>query len=77
MPRIQNSLETALIGKRMRLWRQRKGMSQTVLADFVSVSYQQIQKYERGENELSVHAMKKIATALGVRPCEICGCCDE
>jgi len=77
MPRLPKNRETYEVGNRIKNVRIRQNISQGILAPMIGVSYQQLQKYERGINNISVPTMKKIAAALGVRPCEICGCCDE
>ena len=77
MPRIHNLFETIAIGDRLRALRKDRNISQSDLAVLIDVSYQQLQKYESGRTALTVPAMKVIAAALGVKPCEICGCCDD
>lgn len=52
------------IGARMRLRRKSLGISQGVLSDRVGVSFQQIQKYERGANRVSGSMLVAIANAL-------------
>ncbi len=52
------------IGARMRLRRKSLGISQSVLSDRVGVSFQQIQKYERGANRVSGSMLVSIALAL-------------
>ena len=52
------------IGARMRLRRKSLGISQGVLSDRVGVSFQQIQKYERGANRVSGSMLVAIAAAL-------------
>lgn len=52
------------IGGRIRLARKAIGKSQTALAANVGVTFQQIQKYERGDNRVSVTRMCEIAAAL-------------
>jgi transcriptional regulator with XRE-family HTH domain len=42
------------------------GMSQQKLADNLGVSFQQLQKYERGENRIGAGRLLVVATALGV-----------
>jgi transcriptional regulator with XRE-family HTH domain len=42
------------------------GMSQTDLGTAVDVTFQQIQKYERGINRVSASTMERLAGALGV-----------
>ncbi|RMB05058.1 helix-turn-helix domain-containing protein [Eilatimonas milleporae] len=53
------------IGRRIRRFRKLLGLSQTVLAESVGLSYQQIQKYETGANRLSGGRLYLIATVLG------------
>ena len=54
------------IGSIIREMRKASGMSQTRLADKVGVSYQQIQKYEKGSSKLSVPRLLQIADIFGV-----------
>jgi len=77
MPRISNTTNAAEIGRRLRTLRTERRVSQTALGLMINVTYQQVQKYEKGSNGFSVSTMKMIAAALDVKPCEICGCCDE
>ena len=55
-----------LVGQRVRAYRLNCGMSQTVLGKKVGVTFQQIQKYERGVNRIGSGRLKRIATILGV-----------
>jgi transcriptional regulator with XRE-family HTH domain len=54
------------IGDRIRARRMTLGMSQTDLGAAVDVTFQQIQKYERGINRVSASTMERLAGALGV-----------
>ncbi|MFG1270807.1 helix-turn-helix transcriptional regulator [Xanthobacter sp. DSM 14520] len=54
------------IGARMRLARMRKGLSQERLGEAVDVTFQQIQKYERGVNRVSASTIVKVAKFLNV-----------
>lgn len=56
------------IGKRLRCLREAKRVSQTELADFVGVSFQQVQKYEKGDNRIGGSMFYNIALALRVTP---------
>lgn len=56
------------VGLRVRAKRKEVGMSQTALADAIGLTFQQIQKYERGFNRISASRMVAIARALGVPP---------
>ena len=52
------------IGLRIRSYRKEKGLSQTELAERIGKSLRTIQKYERGEIEMSVAVLNLIATVL-------------
>ena len=54
------------IGARLKLRRVKLGLSQQVLADFLGVTFQQIQKYENGTNRLSVAKIQMICEYLMV-----------
>ena len=54
------------IGGLIRQIRKSSGMSQMLLAEKIGISYQQVQKYEKGKSRLSVSRMKQISGALGV-----------
>ena len=47
----------AMVGARVRLLRERRKMSQTALGEAIGVSFQQVQKYERGANRISASAL--------------------
>ncbi len=47
------------------------GMSQMKLAEKVGVSYQQIQKYEKGSSTLSFRRIATSAAALNVEPAQL------
>ena len=50
----------------MRAYRLARRMSQSALAEKVGVTFQQIQKYERGTNRIGSSRLKKLSTVLGV-----------
>lgn len=52
------------VGDRLRARRQARGFSQRKLGEKLGVSFQQIQKYERGTNRISVAALVRAAAAL-------------
>lgn len=54
------------IGSEIKRIRKSIGISQMKLAEKVGVSFQQIQKYERGVNKISAEMIQRIAMALGV-----------
>jgi transcriptional regulator with XRE-family HTH domain len=54
------------IGARVRMRRILVGMSQEKLGDALGITFQQIQKYEKGTNRISVSRLHQIAGILGV-----------
>ncbi len=54
------------IGSRVALLRSASGMSQTVLAEALGISFQQVQKYEAGKNRIGAGRLRAIADRLGV-----------
>ena len=54
------------IGLKIRMLRQQAGLSQEKLAEMISVSYQQLQKYEAGLTTLNVLKLQQIAESLSV-----------
>jgi len=55
-----------LVGQRIKAARKLQKLSQTELAHGVGVSYQQIQKYEKGDNRVSASMLYDIAKFLNV-----------
>ncbi|HLH92104.1 MAG TPA: helix-turn-helix transcriptional regulator [Xanthobacteraceae bacterium] len=66
MPKRSPNSTDVLVGQNIRIARLQKNMSQTELGRHLSVSFQQIQKYEKGTNRVGASRMTQIATALGV-----------
>jgi transcriptional regulator with XRE-family HTH domain len=56
------------IGQKIRARRIYLRMSQTDVADALGISFQQIQKYERGANRVGASRLQQISDALGVSP---------
>src|SRR4051812_16510963 len=56
------------IGARVRERRLALGLTYRQVADRIGVTYQQVYKYEKGENCISVGCLHPIAQALGVGP---------
>jgi transcriptional regulator with XRE-family HTH domain len=54
------------LGRRIRLRRVEHDISQTELGDKIGVSFQQVQKYEKGVNRVGAARLQQIATALDV-----------
>jgi transcriptional regulator with XRE-family HTH domain len=55
-----------IVGKHIRLRRLSKGLSQTELGKRVGVTFQQVQKYEKGVNRVGASRLLKIAEVLEV-----------
>ena len=53
-----------IIGARMRTRRRQMGLSQSDLAERLGVSFQQVQKYERGANRVAASTLLTAAQAL-------------
>jgi|SRR6185503_4128928 len=56
------------VGNRVRSRRMAMGMSQTDLGDAVGVTFQQIQKYEKGTNRIAASRLHRLAELLKVDP---------
>jgi transcriptional regulator with XRE-family HTH domain len=54
------------MGRKIRLRRVEQRLSQSVLGEKLGVSFQQIQKYEKGANRVGASRLQQIATALDV-----------
>ncbi len=54
------------LGRRVRAQRLAVGMSQQELAGKLGISFQQVQKYEKGSNRISILRMRQIAKYLKV-----------
>jgi transcriptional regulator with XRE-family HTH domain len=54
------------IGKRIRALRLERGLSQTELGALLNVTFQQVQKYEKGANRVAAGRLQRIAEALEV-----------
>ncbi|WP_439476402.1 helix-turn-helix domain-containing protein [Brevundimonas sp.] len=55
----------AYVGARIGLRRSALGLSQSALAQQLGISFQQVQKYETGQNRISASRLHRAATILG------------
>jgi len=62
-----------IIGNRIRAYRIERGLSQEQLGIALKVSFQQIQKYEKGTNRLSATRLIETAKIMGVTPHDLLG----
>jgi transcriptional regulator with XRE-family HTH domain len=56
------------VGSRVRMRRLLLGLSQERLADQIGVTFQQVQKYEKGMNRIGASRLQKIAEVLSAQP---------
>ncbi|HXW24993.1 MAG TPA: helix-turn-helix domain-containing protein [Xanthobacteraceae bacterium] len=54
------------VGQRIRIQRLAAGLSQSELAERIGVTFQQVQKYEKGANRVGAGRLTKIARVLNV-----------
>jgi transcriptional regulator with XRE-family HTH domain len=56
----------AEIGRRVRTLRLQRGLSQTELGNLIKVTFQQVQKYEKGTNRIGASRLQQISHILQV-----------
>ncbi len=56
------------VGGRLRMRRTFLGMSQEKLGDALGLTFQQVQKYEKGTNRIGASRLQRLAEILNVRP---------
>lgn len=61
------------VGARIRLRRKALGITQSMLADALGLTFQQVQKYERGVNRISTGVLVKIAQRLDCQVSDLLG----
>jgi transcriptional regulator with XRE-family HTH domain len=60
------TLDDVEVGQRIRARRMAKGMSQTELGGLLGVTFQQVQKYEKGVNRVGAGRLVRVGEALEV-----------
>ena len=66
MPKKQANPVDAHVGHRVRLRRMLIGMSQERLGELLGLTFQQVQKYEKGINRIGAGRLFEVAEILGV-----------
>lgn len=61
------------IARRLKATRISQGMTQAELGRLIGVTFQQVQKYERGLNRVSASTLIKCAVALDTSVAALCG----
>ena len=69
MPR--KSAQLKILGEAIREYRKRAGLSQERLAEMAELHPVYIGKVERGEQWISLHALLRVAKAVGVKASEL------
>ncbi|MFT4162813.1 helix-turn-helix domain-containing protein [Shinella sp.] len=67
MTRAPNSIDVQ-VGEKIRIRRRLLGFSQAELASTIGITFQQVQKYEKGTNRVSASRLQQIAELLKVPP---------
>ena len=65
MKKNPNPIDT-FVGSRVRMRRLMVGMSQEKLADGLGITFQQVQKYEKGTNRIGASRLQQISRILQV-----------
>ena len=66
VPKKQANPIDAQVGNRVRLRRMLIGMSQEKLGELLGLTFQQVQKYEKGVNRIGAGRLYQVASILGV-----------
>lgn len=64
-PRKPDAVDVA-VGTNVRTWRIARALSQADLAKRLDITFQQLQKYETGQNRISTGRLAKAALVLGI-----------
>lgn len=54
------------IGRRLRFYRTTKGLTQAEVAAYLGISFQQVQKYENGKNQVSTAVIKRLCQLYNI-----------
>ncbi len=73
----QNVEKDAAIGSLIREARKSRGLSQMKLAEAIGVTFQQVQKYEKGSNRVALSTFLLICERLNFSPTELVGSVAE
>jgi len=73
MPRAITTTDPVdvFVGQRLRSERLARGMTQTDLGVAIGVTFQQVQKYEKGANRISASMLVRAASAMGIAAADL------
>jgi len=74
--RISDPID-AMVGAKIRIFRKNRKISQTELAERIGVTFQQVQKYEKGTNRVGSSRLSRIAAVLGISVGELFASSEE
>ncbi|GEM_PF-5195678 len=69
----QSTIHDIQAGQLLRLYRKKRKISQSQLADHAGVSFQQYQKYEKGQNRISIGRLFLLCDGLKIKPSRFIG----
>lgn len=69
---MEGDLQRA-VGRNLRRYRQERGLSQEAFADMVGVHRTYMGGLERGERNLTLRSVERIADLIGVNPIDLMG----
>ena len=64
------------MGRRIRLIRQQRGWSQEVLAELADLNRSYVGAVERGEHNIGIDTIERLAFALDITMCRLVGCVE-
>ena len=73
MPRIRQKEMDAYVGSRIRELRISRGLSRLGLSKYIGVTHQQIQKYEKGTNSVSICLLSQLSDIFKISTDSILG----
>lgn len=62
-----------IIGRNLRRWRLERELTQTELGDYLGLTFQQVQKYEKGTNRLSGGTIVQVCNFLQITAQQLLG----
>lgn len=77
-PSVRSSTDVdKFVGQRIRQLRMQIGLSQQHIGEALGISFQQVQKYEKGNNRLSAGRLLDLADILNTTPHDLLGYEDD
>ncbi len=77
MPTTMSTGDPTSVGKKLRVWRAEKGMTQADVAKAIGISSQQFQKYETGNSRIELSRLFEICRVFDKSPSDILSSMDN